>query len=49
MQFAGGLSICCDKVVYLTPLEAQIVVDHFKTPDGRVKYIDFCHLMENGK
>ena len=48
-QFASGLNLCCDKAAYLTPAEAQLVVDHYKTADGRVKYTDFCDLMENGK
>ena len=35
--------------MHLTPLEAKIVVDHYKNAEGRVRYTEFCHFMENSK
>lgn len=46
-QFTCGLSLCCGRTAHLTREEIQAVVEHYRTPDGRVSYKLFCDLMEN--
>ena len=49
MQFVCGLTVCCGSALKLSRDEVQRVVDYYKTPDGRVRYKEFCDLMENGE
>lgn len=46
-QFICGLSLACGKEAHLTKQEIQKVAVHYKTPDNRVQYKDFCDIMEN--
>lgn len=46
-QFICGLSLCCGQRGHLSREEIQRVVDYYRTPDGRVRYKEFCDLMEN--
>ncbi|XP_072165025.1 uncharacterized protein [Diadema setosum] len=46
-QFKCGLLLCVSNKVELSRDEVQKVVDHYKMPDGRVHYKEFCDLMEN--
>ncbi len=47
-QFMCGLSLCLGEHLRLNREEIQRVVRHYQSPDGRVCYKEFCHLMENG-
>lgn len=47
-QFICGLSLCISGQAHLTRDDIYCIVKHFSTPDGHVKYKDFCHMMENG-
>ena len=49
VQFICGLMVCCGSAAHLTREEIQRIVDYYRSPDGRVKYKEFCHLMENCK
>ena len=40
--------VSCGRTAHLTRDEIQKVVDHYKTKDGRIRYKEFCDLMENG-
>ena len=44
-----GLSLCCGTIANLSRDEIQQVVNFYRTQDGRVRYKEFCHMMENGK
>ncbi|KAL9961377.1 hypothetical protein ACROYT_G030301 [Oculina patagonica] len=46
-QFICGLSLCCGTQAHLSREEIQKVVDVYRQPDGRVRYKEFCHIMEN--
>ena len=47
-QFACGLSLCFrGKTSTLSRDRVQTLVDAYGTGDGRVRYRDFCHVMEN--
>ncbi|XP_071953709.1 uncharacterized protein [Antedon mediterranea] len=46
-QFTCGLMLCIGKEAHLTKGEVQHLVNFYKTDDGRVRYKDFCDLMEN--
>jgi Ca2+-binding EF-hand superfamily protein len=46
-QFICGLSLCCGRTAHLSREDIQAVVNHHRNPDGRVRYKDFCDLMEN--
>ena len=46
-QFICGLSLCCGQLAHLSREEIQMVVEHFKTKDGSVRYKGFCDIMEN--
>ncbi|CAB4016979.1 uncharacterized protein LOC110234356 [Paramuricea clavata] len=46
-QFVCGLSLCCGTIANLSRDEIQQVVDFYRTEDGRVRYKEFCHMMEN--
>ena len=48
-QFVCGLMLCIKERVTLTKGEVQKIVDYYVNPDERVRYMDFCHTMENGK
>lgn len=48
-QFVCGLSLCCGTIANLSREEIQQVVDFYRTEDGRVRYKEFSHMMENGK
>ena len=48
-QFVCGLMLCIKERVTLTKGEVQKIVDYYVNPDDRVRYMDFCHTMENGK
>ena len=47
-QFVCGLSLAVGKEGQLSRSEIQQVVDFYRIPDGRVRYTDFCEMMENG-
>ena len=49
LQFICGLSLCCGTQAHLSREEIQKVVDVYRQPDGRVRYKEFCHIMENGQ
>ena len=49
IQFICGLMVCCGSAAHLTREEIQRIVNYYRCPDGRVKYKEFCHLMENCK
>jgi len=49
LQFICGLSLCCGTQANLSREEIQKVVDVYRQPDGRVRYKEFCHIMENGQ
>lgn len=46
-QFICGLSLCCGTQANLSREEIQKVVDVYRQPDGRVRYKEFCDIMEN--
>lgn len=46
-QFVCGLSLCCGTQANLSRDEIDMVVEYYKTKDGRVHYKEFCHVMEN--
>jgi len=46
-QFVCGISLCCGTQANLSREEIEILVEYYKTEDGRVRYKEFCHLMEN--
>ncbi|EDO33216.1 predicted protein [Nematostella vectensis] len=46
-QFICGLSLCCATQANLSRDEIQKVTDYYRTEDGRVRYQEFCDLMEN--
>ena len=48
LQFICGLSLCCGTQAHLSRDEIQKVVDVYRQPDGRVRYKEFCDIMENG-
>ena len=48
-QFICGLSLCCGQLAHLSRDEIQRIVEHYRTPDGRVRYKEFCDLMENSE
>ena len=47
-QFICGLSLCISQKAHLTREEINSVIKYFSTSDGRVKYKEFCDIMENG-
>jgi len=46
-QFVCGLSLCCGTQANLSRDEIDILVRYYQTEDGRVRYKEFCNLMEN--
>ena len=44
-----GLSLCCEKGANLTREEIKKVAQHYMTADGRVKYKEFCDMIENSE
>ncbi len=48
-QFVCGLSLAIGKEAHLSHPEIQKIVDYYRIPDGRVRYKEFCDMMENGK
>lgn len=46
-QFVCGLSLCCGTQANLSRDEIDMLVEYYQTEDGRVRYKEFCHLMEN--
>lgn len=48
-QFVCGLSLAIGKEAQLSRGEIQKVVEFYKTDDLRVRYKEFCDMMENGK
>jgi len=44
-----GLSLCCGTQANLSRDEIDILVQYYQTEDGRVRYKEFCDLMENGR
>lgn len=46
-QFVCGLSLAIGKEAALSRSEVQKVVEHYRTVDGRVRYKEFCDMMEN--
>ena len=47
-QFICGLSLCISQKAHLTREEINSAIKYFSTSDGRVKYKEFCDIMENG-
>ena len=48
LQFICGLSLCCGTQAHLSRDEIQKVVEVYRQPNGRVRYKEFCDIMENG-
>ena len=48
-QFVCGLSLAIGKEAQLSRGEIQKVVEYYRTPDGRIRYKEFCDMMENGE
>ena len=48
-QFTCGLALCCGQAIHLSREEVGYVVEHFRTPDGRIRFNQFCQFMENGE
>ena len=48
-QFVCGLSLAVGKEAQLDRQEIQRVVEFYRVPDGRVRYRDFCGMMDNGE
>ena len=48
-QFICGLSLCLGQRAQLQREEIHKIVEHYRSSDGRVKYKEFCDLMENSK
>jgi Ca2+-binding EF-hand superfamily protein len=46
-QFICGLSLCCGRTAHLSRDDIQTVVNHYRNTDGRVRYKEFCDMMEN--
>lgn len=46
-QFICGLSLCCGTQANLSRDEIQKVVEVYRQPNGRVRYKEFCDVMEN--
>lgn len=46
-QFICGLSLCCGTQAHLSRDEIQKVVEVYRQPSGRVRYKEFCDIMEN--
>ncbi|XP_077982704.1 uncharacterized protein LOC144438104 [Glandiceps talaboti] len=46
-QFICGLSLAVGKEAQLSRSDIQKVVDYYKIKDGRVRYKEFCDLMES--
>lgn len=46
-QFICGLSLCCGTQANLSRDEIEMLVEYYVTEDDRVRYKEFCHLMEN--
>lgn len=46
-QFICGLSLCCGTQAHLSRDEIQKVVEVYRQPNGRVRYKEFCDIMEN--
>ncbi|XP_052771578.1 uncharacterized protein LOC128211160 [Mya arenaria] len=46
-QFVCGLALAVGKEAQLSRAEIQKVVEYYRQPDGRVKYKEFCDIMEN--
>ena len=44
-----GLALAVGKEAQLSRPEIQKVLEYYRQPDGRVKYKEFCDIMENGK
>ena len=48
-QFVCGLSLAIGKEAQLSRAEIQKVVEYYRQPDDRVRYKEFCDMMENGE
>ncbi|XP_055517833.1 uncharacterized protein LOC129713013 [Leucoraja erinacea] len=46
-QFVRGLHLICGREGILTEQDIQILLRCFGTPDGKVRYRDFCDVMEH--
>lgn len=46
-QFICGLSLAAGKEAQLTRQEIQKIVQFYHIPDGRVRYREFCDMLEN--
>ncbi|KAI8521606.1 hypothetical protein Bbelb_013600 [Branchiostoma belcheri] len=46
-QFVCGLALAVGKEANLARTEIQKLADYYKTEDGRVRYREFCDIMEN--
>ena len=44
-----GITLCCGMQANLSHEEIDLLVKFYQTDDGRVRYKEFCHLMENGE
>ena len=47
-QFICGLSLCCGTQANLSRDEIQKIVEVYRQSNGRVRYKEFCDIMENG-
>ena len=48
-QFVCSLMLAIGKEAQLSRGEIQKIVEFYREPDGRVRYKEFCDMMENGK
>ena len=48
-QFVCSLSLAIGKEAQLTRPEIQKVLEFYRMSDGRIRYKEFCDMMENGK
>lgn len=44
-----GITLCCGTQANLSHEEIDLLVKFYQADDGRVRYKEFCHLMENGE
>ena len=44
-----GLALAVGKEAQLSRPEIQKVLEYYRQPDGRMKYKEFCDIMENGE
>ncbi|XP_065652485.1 uncharacterized protein LOC100202524 isoform X2 [Hydra vulgaris] len=46
-QFICGIQLCCGEQANLSSKEIDLLIEHYTSDDGRVRYREFCHVVEN--